>query len=60
MRGPHNFWLTSGKSVSGRPDGIINMLHYDDAAGACLAVLKAGPGVCRGKAFLISDGHPIT
>ena len=33
-RGAHNFWLTSGKDVAGREDGIINLLHYDDAAGA--------------------------
>ena len=59
-RGPHNFWLTSGKSVSGSPNGIVNLLHYDDAASACLAALQAGPAVCHGKAFLISDGHPMT
>jgi nucleoside-diphosphate-sugar epimerase len=60
QRGPHNFWLTSDKGVSGGPSGIINMLHYDDAASACLAALKAGPGVCSGQNFLISDGNPIT
>lgn len=60
QRGPHNFWLTSGKGVSGGPNGLINMLHYDDAAGACLAALKAGPEVVSGKDFLISDGNPIS
>jgi nucleoside-diphosphate-sugar epimerase len=60
QRGPHNYWLTSGNRVSGGPDGIINMLHYDDAASACLAALKAGPGVCNGQNFLISDGNPIS
>ena len=59
-RGPHNFWLTSDKGVSGGPNGLINMLHYDDAAAACLAALKAGPGVVNGKDFLISDGNPIS
>lgn len=59
QRGPHNFWLTK-EAVESSPDGIINLLHYDDAASACLAVLQAGPTVCRGKAFLISDGHPIS
>jgi len=59
-RGPHNFWMTSGKPVKGGKDGIINLLHYDDAAGACLAAIKAGPKVCSGKAFLISDGHPMS
>lgn len=59
-RGAHNFWLTSGKDVSGRADGIVNLLHYDDAAGACVAALAAGPGKTRGKIFLISDGNPTT
>ena len=38
-RGAHNFWLTSGRDVSGRADGIINQLHYDDAAGSVVAAL---------------------
>jgi nucleoside-diphosphate-sugar epimerase len=60
QRGAHNFWLTSGKPIAGPPSGVINLLHYDDAAGACLAALKAGPLVCQGKSFLISDGHPMS
>ena len=61
QRGAHNFWLTSpGKPVQGGRDGIINLLHYDDAAAACLAAIKAGPEVCQSRAFLISDGHPLS
>jgi nucleoside-diphosphate-sugar epimerase len=60
VRGAHNFWLTSGKDVSGRADGIINQLHYDDAAGSVLAALAAGPTVVSSNIFLISDGHPMT
>lgn len=59
-RGAHNFWLTSGKDVSGREDGIINLLHYDDAAGATMAALQAGPAIVSGNVFLISDGNPLT
>jgi hypothetical protein len=59
-RGAHNYWLTSGKAVSGRPDGIINQLHYEDAAGSVLAAISAGATVVSGNAFLISDGHPMT
>jgi nucleoside-diphosphate-sugar epimerase len=59
-RGAHNFWVTSGKDVSGRADGIINQLHYDDAAGAVLAALSADPSSVSGNVFLISDGHPMT
>lgn len=51
--------MTSGKDISGRADGIINQLHYDDAAGAVLAALSAGPSIVNGNVFLISDGHPM-
>ena len=60
QRGPHNYWMTSGKPVKGGPHGIINLLHYDDAASACVAALRAGRSVCRGRVFLISDGHPLS
>jgi nucleoside-diphosphate-sugar epimerase len=59
-RGAHNYWITAGKTIESSPDGIINLLHYEDAASACLAALKAGPSVCKGRAFLISDGHPMS
>jgi len=59
-RGAHNYWLESGKDVQGRSDGIINLLHYDDAAGACMAAIEAGPTVVSGKTFLISDSNPTT
>jgi nucleoside-diphosphate-sugar epimerase len=55
-RGAHNFWLTQGK-VAGSASGIINLLHYDDAASACLAAIRAG---MRSKVFLLSDGNPLT
>jgi len=57
-RGAHSFWLNSGKDVSGRADGIINLLHYDDAAGACMAAVKTKAG--DGAIFLVSDGNPLT
>lgn len=59
-RGAHNFWL--GKdTVAGRSDGIVNLLHYDDAAGSVLAALSVSdPSTLSGKIFLISDGHPMT
>ena len=59
-RGAHSFWLNSGKDVTGRADGLINLLHYDDAAGVAMAALKVGSGVVRGRNFLISDSHPLT
>lgn len=60
QRGAHNFWLTSGKPVAGSPSGIVNLLHYEDAAASCFAAVAAGPWVCNGKVFLISDGKPPT
>ncbi|KAL7552933.1 hypothetical protein ACHAWF_016187 [Thalassiosira exigua] len=61
-RGAHNYWLErcQESGVQGREDGIVNLLHYDDAASACLAALAAGPAVTSGKTFLISEGNPTT
>jgi len=59
-RGAHNYWLESEKDIQGRADGIINLLHYDDAASACMAAIEAGQKVVAGKTFLISDSHPTT
>jgi len=60
QRGAHNYWLTSGKDIAGSPDGLVNQLHYDDAAGACLAAIKAGPTKCTGKVFILSDSNPLS
>jgi len=62
-RGAHGFWLKdpeNPKDAAGRADGLINLLHYDDAAGAAMAALKAGSKVVQGRTFLISDAHPTT
>jgi nucleoside-diphosphate-sugar epimerase len=57
-RGAHNYWLSASEIVGG-PDGIINLLHYEDAASACMAALLAGPQQQQ-RLFLISDGNPMT
>eukprot|EP00985_Skeletonema_marinoi_P034575 scaffold44279_cov153-Skeletonema_marinoi.AAC.1 len=61
-RGAHSYWLKKCQEtgVQGREDGIVNLLHYDDAASACLAALKVGPTVNSKRTFLISDGNPTT
>jgi hypothetical protein len=61
-RGAHNYWLEKGDgSIKGSKEGIINLLHYDDAAGSCMAVLKIeNKDDIRGKTFLISDASPTT
>ena len=47
-------------AVPSRGDGIINLLHYEDAASAVISALVVGPNVNSGRVFLISDGHPLT
>jgi len=61
-RGAHNYWLEkcSESGIQGREDGIVNLLHYDDAASAVLAALQVGHEVNSKETYLISDGHPTT
>ena len=40
-----------------QPDGLINLIHYDDAATLCLAALERGQ---RGSIYLGCDRQPIT
>lgn len=58
-RGAHNFWLTSGR-VKAPSNGLINLLHYEDAASACVAALQAGSSTMAGRIGLVSDGRPMT
>jgi len=44
------------KEVDSRGDAIVNLLHYDDAASACVAALREE---ARGI-FIVSDGNPLT
>lgn len=72
-RGAHNFWLgdtaeLTKAEIAGRSDSLINLLHYDDAAGSVVAALKKTIQTSNldddsqdgGKVFLISDGNPLT
>lgn len=45
--------------MSGPAEGTLNLLHYEDAAGAVVAALNAGSRV-HGALFLVSDGAPMT
>mmetsp|Transcript_20612 Transcript_20612/g.45119 ORF Transcript_20612/g.45119 Transcript_20612/m.45119 type:complete len:344 (-) Transcript_20612:27-1058(-) len=58
QRGAHSFWLKAGV-VRGKPDGVLNLVHYKDAASAVVAALERGKDV-RGKVFIVADGSPIT
>eukprot|EP00435_Cladocopium_sp_Y103_P070465 s103_g35.t1 len=54
-RGPHSYWLKVGV-VKGAPEGLINLVHYDDAAQAVVDAIKAR----RPEVYVISDGVPIS
>ncbi|XP_028755439.1 uncharacterized protein LOC114714825 isoform X1 [Neltuma alba] len=55
-RGAHNYWLEKG-IVDSRPDHILNLIHYEDAASLAVAILKKK---IRGKIFLGCDNHPLS
>ena len=58
-RGAHNFWLKGGKSeFPSNPNGLINLIHYDDAARSVVAALNKKPE--ENKLFLAADGVPIS
>lgn len=55
-RGAHNYWCKVGE-VDARPDGLIGLVSYEDAAGACLAALSCANDDVAGQVFLICDGQ---
>ena len=56
--GPHNYWSRGGQFPS-KPHGLINLLHYEDAAQAVVKCLEE-PLKVRGELFLVSDGSPVS
>ena len=55
-RGAHNYFLEKGV-VDSRPDHILNLIHYEDAASLSVAILKKN---FRGQIFLGCDNHPLS
>ncbi|MCL4235273.1 MAG: hypothetical protein KJ042_12230, partial [Deltaproteobacteria bacterium] len=55
-RGPHRVYARMAESDR-RPDALINLIHYDDAASLCVAALGAG---FPGRVFIGCDDAPIT
>ena len=55
-RGAHSYWYAKG-DVAASPGGLINLLHYDDAA---LFALKALEARVADEALLAADGQPRT
>ncbi len=42
-RGPHSYWLRlarEGKAVDTNADGLVNLIHYEDAASLVLRILQ--------------------
>ncbi|KAL8515546.1 hypothetical protein ACS0TY_014290 [Phlomoides rotata] len=55
-RGAHSYWLEKGTSDI-RPDHILNLIHYEDAASLSIAILKKK---LHGRIFLGCDNHPLS
>ncbi|XP_077240538.1 uncharacterized protein LOC143881383 [Tasmannia lanceolata] len=55
-RGAHVYWLEKG-TVGFRPDHILNLIHYEDAAALSIAILKKK---FRSQIFLGCDNHPVS
>ncbi|CAJ2677831.1 unnamed protein product [Trifolium pratense] len=55
-RGAHNYYLEKG-IVDSRPDHILNLIHYEDAASLLVAILKKK---FRKQIFLGCDNHPLS
>lgn len=57
-RGPHNVWLRR-QVVKGSGEGVLNLVHYDDAAQIAISALECEEDI-NGMLFVAADGAPIT
>ncbi|KAJ8766489.1 hypothetical protein K2173_022548 [Erythroxylum novogranatense] len=55
-RGAHIYWLEKG-TIEVRPDHVLNLIHYEDAASLSVTILKKK---LRGRIFLGCDNHPLS
>ncbi|XP_078436195.1 NAD(P)-binding Rossmann-fold superfamily protein [Wolffia australiana] len=55
-RGAHTYWLSKG-SDENRPDHLVNLIHYEDAASLSVAILKKN---LRSRIFMGCDNHPLS
>lgn len=59
-RGPHSYWLKlakEGKIIETNADGLVNMIHYEDAADL---VIEAVNSKLQSIALIGVDNEPIT
>ncbi|CAK9199281.1 unnamed protein product [Sphagnum troendelagicum] len=54
--GAHVYWLKK-EHVDARPDYILNLIHYEDAAALCINILSK---MTRGQIFLGCDNTPVS
>jgi len=57
-RGAHTYFMRQPE-VPARPDGLLNLLHYGDAASAAVAALRRGGPEARGATYIACDGSPV-
>ncbi|KAJ0477617.1 putative NAD(P)-binding domain superfamily [Helianthus annuus] len=55
-RGMHLYYLKQG-TIEANPHHLVNLIHYEDAASLCVAILKKK--LC-GRLFLGCDNHPVS
>ncbi|XP_072998273.1 uncharacterized protein [Typha latifolia] len=55
-KGAHVYWLEKG-TVDSRPDHILNLIHYEDAASLSIAIMKKK---LRERLFVGCDNHPLS
>ena len=64
LRGAHNYWLRyEGERLTrpSRPNGLINLVHYDDAARCAVDVFLKVPSLTGSeRLFVVSDGVAIS
>ncbi|CAL4963673.1 unnamed protein product [Urochloa decumbens] len=55
-RGPHVYWLSKG-TLDARPDHILNLIHYEDAASLAIAIMNKR---LRSRIFVGCDNEPLS
>ena len=55
-------YFLKGPTLSSSRDGLVNLVHYEDAAAKVVDALKSqlDGGQREGEVFLATDGVPIT
>lgn len=59
-RGPHTYWLQAareGKVIESNADGLVNLIHYDDAADLIVTILSSH---LQQTVLMGVDGTPTT